>query len=121
MGETEEKTEEGPVCFVLMPISDPEEYDTGHFRRVYDHLIVPSCEKAGFNPVRADEVKKTNHIVLDVLKKIVESEMVLCNLSSKNPNVLYELGIRQAFNLPVTIIKDKSTSRIFDIQGIRDI
>lgn len=121
MGEAEDKSEEEPVCFVLMPISDPEGYETGHFRRVYEHLIVPSCEKAGFNPVRADEVKKTNHIVLDVLKKIIESEMVLCDLSSKNPNVLYELGVRQAFNLPVTIIKDESTSRIFDIQGIRDI
>lgn len=121
MGEAEEENQEDLVCFVLMPISDPEGYETGHFRRVYEHLIVPSCEKAGFNPVRADEVKKTNHIVLDVLKKIIESEMVLCDLSSKNPNVLYELGVRQAFNLPVTIIKDESTSRVFDIQGMRDI
>ena len=113
--------EEDPVCFILMPISDPEGYEREHFQRVYEHLIVPSCEEAGFDPIRADEVKKTNHIVLDVLKKIIGSEMVLCDLSSKNPNVLYELGIRQAFNLPVTIIKDESTSRIFDIQGIRDI
>ncbi|WP_204273430.1 hypothetical protein, partial [Stenotrophomonas maltophilia] len=38
-----------------------------------------------------------------------------------NPNVLYEVGIRQAFNLPVTFIKDGITERIFDIQGFRDI
>ena len=46
--------------------------------------------------------------------------MCICDLSSKNPNVLYELGIRQAFNLPVCLIKDDLTSRIFDIQGFRD-
>ncbi len=46
---------------------------------------------------------------------------MICDLSSKNPNVLYELGIRQAFNLPVTLIKDQKTSRIFDIQGFRDV
>lgn len=108
-------------CFVIMPISDPDAYEAGHFQRVYDHLIVPACREAGFNPSRADRVKKTNHIVIDVLKRIIRSDMVLCDLSSKNPNVLYELGIRQAFNLPVTIIKDKSTTRVFDIQGLRDV
>ncbi len=41
---------------------------------------------------------KTNYIVIDILKKILESEFVLCDLSAKNPNVFYELGIRQAFN-----------------------
>ncbi|WP_299156373.1 hypothetical protein [uncultured Christiangramia sp.] len=42
-------------------------------------------------------------------------------MSSQNPNVLYELGIRQAFNKPVTLIKDYKTNRIFDIQGFRDL
>ncbi|WP_285269338.1 hypothetical protein [Kaistella rhinocerotis] len=47
--------------------------------------------------------------------------MAICDLSSRNPNVLYELGIRQAFNKPVSLIKDAKTTRIFDIQGFRDI
>jgi hypothetical protein len=47
--------------------------------------------------------------------------MVIGDLSSRNPNVLYELGIRQAFNLPATLIRDSKTPRIFDIQGLRDI
>lgn len=47
--------------------------------------------------------------------------MSVCDLSSRNPNVLYELGIRQAFDLPVTFIKDSLTNRVFDIQGFRDI
>ena len=47
--------------------------------------------------------------------------MAICDLSSRNPNVLYELGIRQAFNKPVSLIKDAKTIRIFDIQGFRDI
>lgn len=63
----------------------------------------------------------TNYIALDIIKNIIECEMSICDLSSKNPNVLYELGIRQAFNLPVTLIKDLKTNRIFDIQGFRDI
>ncbi|MDA7727985.1 hypothetical protein N8858_03815 [Flavobacteriaceae bacterium] len=103
-----------------MPISDNSNYPEGHFQRVYEHLIIPACENAGFTPIRADDVINTNYIAIDVIKKIIESEMVLCDLSSQNPNVLYELGIRQAFNKPVSLIKDKKTKRIFDIQGFRD-
>jgi len=115
----ESKTESD--CFVIMPISDVEGYETGHFGRVYEHIIKPACKKAGLRPVRADEVQVTNYIVIDILKKILDADMVICDLSSKNPNVLYELGIRQAFNLPVTLIKDLRTSRVFDIQGLRYI
>lgn len=108
-------------CFVLMPISDQEGYEKGHFSRVYEHLIKPSCELAGFNPIRADDEIKTNYIVIDIIKKVLESDIVICDLSAKNPNVLYELGLRQAFNKKSLLIKDIRTTRIFDIQGLRTI
>lgn len=109
------------TCFIVMPISDQDGYDKGHFTRVYNHIIKPACDKAGFEPIRADDEIKTNYIALDIVKKIISSDLVLCDLSSKNPNVLYELGIRQAFNKRVVLIKDKKTGRIFDIQGFRTI
>jgi hypothetical protein len=108
-------------CFIIMPISDQDGYEKGHFNRVYEHLIKPACEKANFIPIRADEEVKTNYIVVDIIKKILDSEMVICDLSAKNPNVLYELGLRQAFNKKVVLIKDKKTNRIFDIQGLRTL
>ena len=107
-------------CFVIMPISDAEGYSIGHFNRVYQYLLRPAIEKAGFEAIRADEIEETNFIVLDIVQHLLSAEMCICDLSSKNPNVLYELGIRQAFNLPVCLIKDDLTSRIFDIQGFRD-
>ncbi|MBL0236606.1 MAG: hypothetical protein IPQ02_08370 [Saprospiraceae bacterium] len=108
-------------CFVIMPISDCDDYAIGHFKRVYEYIIKPACIRAGFKPLRADDVMTTNYIALDIIKNIIQCEMSLCDLSSRNPNVLYELGIRQAFNLPVTLLKDNKTSRIFDIQGFRDV
>lgn len=104
-----------------MPISDQPEYERGHFNRVYEHLIKPACIEAGFETIRADDVKHTNVIIVDILKRILEADLVVCDLSARNPNVLYELGIRQAFDLPVVLIKDKQTERIFDIQGIRTL
>jgi hypothetical protein len=76
---------------------------------------------AGYTPLRADEVRKTNYIVVDILRSILSADLALCDLSGRNPNVLFELGIRQSFNLPCFLIKDVSTERIFDIQGLRHI
>lgn len=109
------------TCFVIMPISDQEGYSEGHYTRVYEHIIKPACKKAGFKPIRADEQAKTNYIVLDIIKQILEADMAICDLSAKNPNVLYELGIRQAFNKKTLLIKDFKTDFIFDIQGLRTL
>ncbi|WP_342546266.1 hypothetical protein NST69_16585 [Paenibacillus sp. FSL P2-0089] len=116
----EEKRE--PIkCFVMMPIADIPEYGAGHFDRVYKHLIIPACVKAGFKASRADDTKSSNLIILDILQQIYNADMVICDLSAKNPNVMYELGIRQAFELPTVLIKDDITSRIFDISSLRDV
>lgn len=117
---SKEKSEsEKPVCFVLMPIADVIDYDTGHFGRVYEHLLKPAILAAGYVPVRADDTVKTDYIVVGIIQKIVESAMVVCDFSSRNPNVMYELGIRHAFNKSVVLVKDRKTEKIFDIQGLR--
>lgn len=106
-------------CFIIMPIADAEGYPTGHFGHVYENIIKPSCEQAGYNPLRADEVKETNLIHLDILKKLIEAPMAICDLSNRNPNVLFELGIRQAFDKPTVLIQEKGTPKIFDIAPLR--
>lgn len=106
-------------CFVIMPISDCEGYEKGHFGRVYEDIIKPSVEMSGYNSIRADEVKETNLIHLDILKKLLDAPIAVCDLSTRNPNVLFELGIRQAFDKPVVLIQEKGTPKIFDITPLR--
>ncbi|MGG8018878.1 hypothetical protein PGO10_06825 [Klebsiella aerogenes] len=118
--ETETETEKNErTCFVIMPIADMAGYDPRHFDRVYSHLIKPACEASGFKAVRADEVNNSNLIVLDILKRIVESDIAICDLSGRNPNVMYELGLRQAFNKKTVLIKDDKTISPFDVQAFR--
>lgn len=102
-----------------MPISDTHGYDAGHFGRVYEHLLKPAIQAAGYTPIRADDTSKTDYIVVGIIQNIIESEMILCDLTARNPNVMYELGICHAFNKQVVLIKDKKTDKIFDIQGLR--
>lgn len=116
----EEQVEEvKKECFVIMPISDPEGYSEGHFERVYKDIFIPAIVDAGFTPKRADEEIGTNLIHLEILRKLIECPLVICDLSSRNPNVLFELGIRQAFDKPVILVQEVGTPRIFDIASLR--
>jgi hypothetical protein len=108
-------------CFIIMPISDPDGYAAGHFQRVYLHAIRPAVAACGYTAIRADDVNHTNFIVVDLLQRVISAPVAICDLSARNPNVFFELGIRQAFDMPVVLIKDAKTDRVFDIQGLRTI
>ncbi|APH22477.1 hypothetical protein CF088_13145 [Clostridium botulinum] len=105
-------------CFVIMPIGDKEGYSKGHFKRVYEDIFKPAIEKAEFKPYRADDSNASHLIQIDIIKRVIEAPMAICDLSTRNPNVLFELGIRQAFDKPVVLVQEVGTERIFDINSI---
>jgi hypothetical protein len=115
----DKKTEQQEECFVIMPISDCAEYPEGHFKRVYEDIFAPAIKEMGYSPRRADETKSSDLIQLDIIKRLVSSPMAICDLSTRNPNVMFELGIRQAFDKPVVLVKEIGTPNIFDIAQIR--
>lgn len=119
--ETKEVIEklENNDCFIIMPIADHPDYKQGHFKRVYEDIFAPACRAAGYRPIRADDVAQTNLIHLDILQKLLESPMAICDLSTRNPNVLFELGLRQAFDKPTILVQEVGTPQIFDINLFR--
>ena len=110
-----------PTCFVIMPFSDPEGYPDGHFRRVYEYTFKPAIEAAGYTALRIDDNSVSNLIHSKMMNELVNAPMVLCDLSTNNPNVLYELGIRHAFDKPVVLVQEMGQNRIFDIAGITSV
>jgi hypothetical protein len=90
-------------CLVFMPLVDSMGYAEGHFNRIFDYVIIPSCRAANVNPVRADSN-------LETVKSIVSADMVLCDLSSANTDVRYAFAIRHALDLPLALIRDASTA-----------
>ena len=110
-------TDLGKNCFVIMPISTPIEsaaqygHDEEHFRHVLDHLFRPAVEKAGFNLI-SPNFAGSSLIPADIVAQLERSDLVLCDISSLNPNVFLELGIRIALNKPVAMVKDGLTDKI---------
>lgn len=105
-------------CFVIMPISDPDGYDKGHFESVYRDIFAPAIEKARYTPHRVDEDARSGLIQAKIVENLISAPMAICDLSTRNPNVLFELGIRQAYDKPVVLVQETGTDRIFDINGI---
>lgn len=119
-GVKEKKTED-KRCFVMMPISDQGDYPQGHFTKVYEQIFQPAIREAGFEPYRVDENKISDSIISKIFDAILSCPIALCDLSNRNPNVLYELGLRQAYDKPVVLVQDEKTERIFDVSGINTV
>ena len=112
---------EKKTCFVIMPFSDPEGYEIGHFDSIYKYTFAPAIEAAGYEPERIDENTVSNLIHGKMINELINAPMVLCDLSTNNPNVLYELGIRHAFDKPVVLVQEMGQDRIFDIGAITSV
>jgi hypothetical protein len=102
-------------CFVAMPIttSDASMYngDGDHFSHILEHLFMPAIRAAGMTPI-PPITRGAELIHADIVRNIERCDLVLCDVSSLNANVFFELGLRTALNKPVCIVKDNLTTRI---------
>jgi hypothetical protein len=112
-----------PTCFVAMPVTTPNNYaeklgDANHFRHVLDHLFTPALNNAGYRVI-APTSRGAQLIHAEIIKNLEQTNLVLCDLSSLNANVFFELGIRTSLDRPVVLVKDRTTERIpFDLNAI---
>jgi hypothetical protein len=110
------------TCFIFLPMTTPaggsHTYPRDHFQKVLNELCVPAVKQIGFKPIPPDE-PGTHKIDEKILAQLREADLVLCDISSLNANVLYELGIRSALNKPFAIIKDELTKNPFDLMTFR--
>lgn len=103
------------VAFIAMPFSEKTSaYKQGYFDEVLKHLITPAAVKANFNSRTA---KKAGSEVIQstIVNDLYSADLVIVDLTEHNPNVLFELGMRIAFNKAVCLIRAKGTGAIFDI------
>jgi hypothetical protein len=113
--------EQRPFCFTIMPFSVREQdlakyhSDSNHWLEVYDGLIEPAISKAGLRVQRDDNDYSTRLVVQNIWAKIESADLVLCDLSSHNPNVHLELGWALRANKKLVLIKDELTSSSFDL------
>jgi hypothetical protein len=99
-----------------MPISTSNEHaqlygDDAHFNHVLVYLMVPAVEKAGYEAIKPI-AQGADLIHAEIIRRLETADMVLCDLSTLNPNVFYELGVRTAVDKPVCVVKDTRIEQI---------
>ncbi|RLG27093.1 hypothetical protein DRN85_01070 [Methanosarcinales archaeon] len=100
------------LCFVIMPFS--AEYDL-----VYHQLIKPAAETSGLKVLRADDIYSPGVITEQIRAAIHQSRICIADVSGKNPNVLYEVGIAHTLD-KTTILLSQSVEQIpFDLRAFR--
>ena len=102
------------TCFVMMPFGE-------WFDRYYAEIYVPAIKEAGFEPVRADELFTTGSVVEQIWEQIEKAKLLLADLSGKNPNVFYELGLAHAAKKPVVFTAAHLDDVPFDLRHLRVI
>ena len=109
------------TCFVISPIGEEGTETRKRADQVLKHIIGPAAESCGYKPVRADEIDKPGLITSQVIQHIVSDDLVVADLTEKNPNVFYELAIRHAIRKPMVQIMQKGEKIPFDVAGQRTI
>ena len=127
IGDIEQKKlrpEVRPHAFVIMPFGkkkggDGTLYD---FNVIYQTLIKPALEQAGFESFRADEATTTGDILTDMFQELLLADLVLADLSIDNANAFYELGIRHALRKRgIVHIQAGRAYMPFDIFNVRTL
>jgi hypothetical protein len=102
------------TCFVMMPFGE-------WFDRYYAEIYVPAIKEAGLEPVRADELFTTGSVVEQIWEQIEKAKLLLADLSGKNPNVFYELGLAHTAKKPVVFTASQVEDVPFDLRHLRVI
>lgn len=117
---TKKENELLPKCGIIMPISGTELYSAEHWTDVLV-IIKDVILNAGFEPNLVSYADDIGIIQKRIIQNLYNNEIIVCDVSSKNPNVMFELGIRLAFDKPTIIIKDDHTDYTFDTSIIEHI
>ena len=108
-------TQEQGICFVLIPFKHP-------FDEIYNRIIQETVEKdLKMKCHRADSIYDPRPIMTTILEMIQKAEIIIADLTGRNPNVFYELGIAHSRKDNIIIITQNRDDVPFDLKHLRYI
>ena len=111
---------DGTVCGIIMPISEIDGCSERHWLDVKS-IISSAIVQAGFTPNLVSDANESGVIQQRIIENLYSNELVVCDVSAKSPNCMFELGMRLAFDRPTIIVKDNKTPFSFDTSVIEHI
>ena len=114
------------TCFVAMPYGIRDLAGRAvDFDRIYKEIFKPAIRnvrvdgKTPLLPLRSDETVSSRLIIHRMLQDLLASRLVLADLTTRNPNVFYELSFRHALVPSGTVaIRMKGEESPFDVASV---
>lgn len=97
------------LCFVIMGFGKKTDYSgkkarTLNLDATYAAIIKPAVQACGYRCIRADEEQRSGVIDRRMYELLLRADLVIADISTGNPNALYELGVRHALRPRTTIM-----------------
>ncbi|RPI19182.1 MAG: hypothetical protein EHM58_02375 [Ignavibacteriae bacterium] len=108
-------------CFVICPIGFVNTETRKRADEVFEFIIKPSIEKFGYLINRSDLLSEPGLINKQIIENVLDSELVIADITDHNPNVFYELAIRHFIRKPYIQIIEEGQNIPFDIFNVRTI
>lgn len=106
------------TCFVVSVIGKENSNERIHADNVFNHIIEPALLNE-FEVIRADKMYHADKIDNKIFSSLKSSDLVVADLTGKNPNVFLEIGYRMALGKPIIFLVQKNSEPLpFDIQSI---
>lgn len=106
-------------CFVISPIGEEGSGIRKKADQVFKYIISPVCEVCELEPIRVDKVNQVDSITQTIIDYVLNSELVIADITGHNPNAFYEMGYRKSTGRPMIHLKEKGEKIPFDIAEIR--
>jgi len=103
-----------------MPIASMDGYPESHWKDV-KRIIESAIKEANFEARLVSDADDIGVIHKRIVQNLYDNPMIVCDISGRNPNVMFELGLRLAFDKPTIIIKDEVTPYSFDTSVIEHL
>src|SRR5690242_2312174 len=100
----------GERAFVIQQIGADDSPERRRADEIYEGIIVPAAESLGLEAYRADLDATPGAITPRMLSELLGARVVIADLTGRNPNVFYELGITHSFARPLISIADSVAS-----------
>lgn len=109
------------TCFVISPIGEAGTQTRERADLVFDFVIGEALEPLGYQVERADKLGEPGIITNQIIDRVTSSDLVIADLSERNPNVFYELAIRHATRKPYVHLIAHDEDIPFDNAAVRAI
>jgi hypothetical protein len=108
-------------AFVIQQVGAKDSPERKRADEIYRFIVSPAVKDAGLEPYRADLDLTPGPIAPKMLSELINARLVIADLTGRNPNVFYELGITHSFARPLISIADSASSLPFDTRDERVI